>query len=475
MIWVALGSLTVLVLALLLRPLVFFRRERVETAQGKLAIYRDQLKEVEREQAVGLLAPEDAATVRLEIERRMLTAARAASKPGVPPTGRRLAVAMPLVLLLITGPLALYLAIGKPAMPDRPFAGRDPAHEMPDLATAMAGLRKHLAEQPGDAEGWALLARSEMNIGHPDEAAEAYEQALAHADGAPPETRAQLNSAAGEAQVQAAGGTVSDAAKRSFAAALAIAPQEPRSRFYLAVGREQAGDREGALADYLGIIRSSPADAPWQPAVRERALQMASALGRDPASLGLAGQAQAQPQAPAAAGATADQLAGPMAAAIAGKSPEEQKQFIQTMVAGLAERLKANPDDIEGWQRLARSYTVLGQRDKAREALASAVEHAPNRPDLLIDYAHSIYGAEDAAHAPPPEFMDIMRRVLKLDPNAPEALWFVANDEANAGNARDARDLLDKLLAQMPPNAPARATVQRRVDELRAGPRRPPG
>src|SRR6185312_5789961 len=403
----------------------------VETAQGKLAIYRDQLKEAEREQAVGLLAPEDAATVRLEIERRMLTAARAASKPGVPPTGRRLAVAMPLVLLLITGPLALYLAIGKPAMPDRPFAGRDPAHEMPDLATAMAGLRKHLAEQPGDAEGWALLARSEMNIGHADEAAEAYEQALAHADGAPPETRAQLNSAAGEAQVQAAGGTVSDAAKRSFAAALAIAPQEPRSRFYLAVGREQAGDREGALADYLGIIRSSPADAPWQPAVRERALQMASVLGRDPASLGLAGQAQAQTQAPAAAaaGATADQLAGPMAAAFAGKSPEEQKQCIQTMVAGLAERLKANPDDIEGWQRLARSYTVLGQPDKAREALASAVEHAPNRPDLLIDYAHSIYGAEDAAHAPPPEFMDIMRRVLKLDPNAPEALWFVANDE----------------------------------------------
>src|SRR6185312_11945925 len=112
------------------------------------------------------------------------------------------------------------------------------------------------------------------------------------------------------------------------------------------------------------------------PAVRERALQMASALGRDPASLGLAGQAQAQPQAPAAAGATADQLAGPMAAAIAGKSPEEQKQFIQTMVAGLAERLKANPDDIEGWQRLARSYTVLGQPDKAREALASAAEHA---------------------------------------------------------------------------------------------------
>ena len=479
MIWVALGSLTLLVVALLLRPLVFFRRERVETAAGKLAIYGDQLKEIEREQIDGLLAAEDAAMVRLEIERRMLTAARADTRPRLAPTGWRLAVAMPLVLLLITGPLALYLAIGKPALPDRPFAGRDPEHEMPDIATAMAGLRKHLAEQPGDAEGWALLARSEMNIGHPDEAAEAYEQAVAHADGAPPETRAQLNSAAGEAQVMAAGGTVSDAAKRNFVAALAIAPQEPRSRFYLAVGREQAGDREGALADYLGIIRTSPADAPWQSAVHERALQMAAALGRDPASLGLAGQAQAQTQAPAApppsAGPAAGPLAGPMAAAIAGKSPEEQKQFIQTMVAGLAERLKANPDDIDGWQRLARSYTVLGQRDKAREALASAAEHAPNRADLLIDYAHAIYGAEDAAHAPPPEFMDVMRRVLKLDPNAPEALWFVANDEANAGNAREARELLDKLLAQMPPNAPARATVQRRVDELRAGPRRPPG
>src|SRR5262249_30642317 len=160
----------------------------------------------------------------------------------------------------IAGPLALYLGIGQPALLDRPFVSRDPQHEMPDIATALAGLRKRLAEEPGDAEGWALLGRTEMTLGHPDEAAEAYGQAVAHADGLPWDKRAELNSAAGEAQVQAAGGTVSDAARRSFQATLAIAPRDPRALFYLALGREQDGDREGALAGYVAIMRASPPD-----------------------------------------------------------------------------------------------------------------------------------------------------------------------------------------------------------------------
>ena len=138
-------------------------------------------------------------------------------------------------------------------------------------------------------------------------------------------------------------------------------------------------------------------------------------------------------------------------------------------------RLQSSPDDIEGWMRLGRSYTVLGQRDKARDAYGQAAEHAPERPDVLIAYAHAIYGPDDAAHAPPPEFMAVMRRLLTVDPSSAEALWFVANDEANSGNAREAREMLDKLLAQMPADAPARDAVQRRIDALRAGPRRPPG
>src|SRR5262249_22082836 len=110
-------------------------------------------------------------------------------------------------------------------------------------------------------------------------------------------------------------------------------------------------------------------------------------------------------------------------------NPAERGAMIRAMVEGLAERLKTQPDDLEGWRRLARSYAVLGEREKALEAHAAAAKLAPNRVDVLLDYAHTLYPPGKAAGPLPSEFVELMRRILALAPEHAEALFFVGEAE----------------------------------------------
>jgi len=140
---------------------------------------------------------------------------------------------------------------------------------------------------------------------------------------------------------------------------------------------------------------------------------------------------------------------------------------IPSMVEGLAERLKREPDDLDGWLMLARSYTVLQEPEKAREAMANAAELAPEDPQVLTLYARAIRDANDGQETEKTE--ELMRRVLEIDADHPEALWFVANFEAAEGNTDTARDLLERLYAQLPEDNPDRGFVRQRIDQLTDG------
>jgi cytochrome c-type biogenesis protein CcmH len=165
-------------------------------------------------------------------------------------------------------------------------------------------------------------------------------------------------------------------------------------------------------------------------------------------------------------------MRGPSAsdmAAAATMSPEDRQKMIHSMVDGLAARLKDKPDDVDGWMRLGRAYTVLGEPDRARDALRNAADHAPRRADVLTAYAQALYTPAKAADKPPPEYLVLMRRILALDPDNAQALWFVANDAAASGDRKQAADLFRRLLARLPPNAPLRPQVQRQLDVVQGG------
>ncbi|HUL41239.1 MAG TPA: c-type cytochrome biogenesis protein CcmI [Burkholderiales bacterium] len=119
-------------------------------------------------------------------------------------------------------------------------------------------------------------------------------------------------------------------------------------------------------------------------------------------------------------------------------------QQIQTMVDRLAERLKANPDDGQGWLMLGRSYTVLGRFQDAANAFAKAVELLPNDAEVLADYADVLATAQGGQLQGKPE--ELISQALKIDPNNPKALALAGTVAFNKKDYRTAVDYWERLL-----------------------------
>ncbi len=182
--------------------------------------------------------------------------------------------------------------------------------------------------------------------------------------------------------------------------------------------------------------------------------------------------AGARARAEAAASATAEARGGPSQDEIAAAgemAPEDRQAMVRGMVEGLAARLETNPDDREGWLRLARSYEVLGEYGNALEALASAAQRFPNDPDILADYGHALI--EDAGPgAPVPEAaVALYARVLEANGGHADALFITGLAEAQAGRTEEAIAVWRRLLTVLDPASSAHAEVKRRIEALEAG------
>jgi cytochrome c-type biogenesis protein CcmH len=394
----ALVGMTSLTLAVLLVPLLLRRRTSAGREAYNLAVYRDQLAEVERDLGRGLLSGAEAEAARTEIGRRILALNPTKGEAGG--SGRSLAAAVVAILLVPPAALLLYARLGSPALPDRPFANRGAAASPVaagaghiDIDRAIARLEAHLKDHPGDLTGWTLLARSDLGLGRYGAASEAFRHAVDLSG-----HRADLVGAWGEAQVLAAGGTVTPAARRAFAATLGDPQTAPRSRYYLALGQMQQGHVAAALAAWVALAKDSPADAVWLPLVRRRIAEAAARLGIKPPAIAAAGgPAGAASEAAKPAATPSQEAVAATAKALAGASPDERLAVIRSMVARLAARLQKTPDDWAGWERLGRSYMVLGEPEKARAAYARALTLKPDDAALREALAAAVAAAPPGA------------------------------------------------------------------------------
>src|SRR5205823_3340738 len=132
-----------------------------------------------------------------------------------------------------------------------------------------------------------------------------------------------------------------------------------------------------ALQGWVDLAADAPADAEWLALVQQRIAEAAAKLGVDPASLKTSSGMPSQTAVAATAQATA------------GISPEQRHAMIKGMVGKLAARLEQQPDDVEGWARLGRSYMVLGEPQKARDAYEHAVKLKPDDAALKQAYAEA--------------------------------------------------------------------------------------
>jgi len=332
-----------------------------------LAVYRDQLAELERERARGLVEAEQAASLETEIGRRMLNAARSAHPVAATASPSRVLTAIIAVLFPLGG-LLIYLSVGQPDLPGLPLSARnvEQGQDPVKVLAAVDEIRGRLKQSKDDLDRWVMVGEAYGKLGRPREAVETFRIAKQIAPDDP-----GISAALGEALIDADGGAVGEEAKKLFQSIPPEAPAQPEARYYLALSAAQAGDMKTALRGWQSLLADSPADASWIEPTRQRIASAAQAMGLDPA------KDTPDPKPVATAGTASEgPLEGspetPEGQAIQRMAPDQQQAMIQSMVQRLADRLQSNPDDPEGWRKLARAYQVMGLTDKANEATKQA-------------------------------------------------------------------------------------------------------
>jgi cytochrome c-type biogenesis protein CcmH len=346
-----------------------------------LRVYRDQLAEIDRDRARGVLSDSEAVTARAEVARRLLDLDRRGAGTEAPVAGPRALAAAAVVVAVIGATAAVYWQIGAPGYADVPLAERlatadalratrpgqaeaerqvaaaRPAAPAPDpqMAALMDRLRSAIASRPDDLEGHRLLARNEAALGNFAAAAAAQARVVAIlGDAATAADHADL----AEMRIVAAGGYVSPEAEAALDAALALDPDNGPARYYSGLLYAQTGRADLAFAIWDGLRQDSAPDAPWLAALQAQLPEVAAMAG-----------IRYDPPAPPAA------TQGPTEADIAAAAdmdPEARAEMIRGMVEGLAGRLAADGGSPADWGRLIAALTVLGENDRARTILTEA-------------------------------------------------------------------------------------------------------
>ncbi|MEM7302551.1 MAG: c-type cytochrome biogenesis protein CcmI [Pseudomonadota bacterium] len=326
-----------------------------------LEVYKSQLTELARDQKRGLISDEEFENAKNEVNRRLLAVSEASEGSSISlrqSAGASYVVAMIATFAVPLGAILLYLSLGSPDRPDLPLSARSvPVESEPALPELIARAEKVLEGRPDDLNGWTLLAPIYMKLGRSNDAVKAYRNIVRLSPPSP-----QLDATLAEAIVIAGNNQVTDEAKSLFQAVLEKQPGSPRARYYLALWETQSGDPKRAASQWSDLIAASPPNAPWLKDAQGFRARSAEAAGIELAAL---------PGNP-----TAEQIkdADTMSA-------EDRQEMISGMVASLADRLKDDPDNIEGWLRLIRSYQVLNRTDNAAKALETAIKQFKDRPD----------------------------------------------------------------------------------------------
>ncbi|WP_213771136.1 c-type cytochrome biogenesis protein CcmI [Bradyrhizobium sp. dw_78] len=350
--WFVFALMTAAAIFAVLWPLG--RRGRPQNDASEATVYKDQLAEIDRDLAAGLIGRPEAEAAHVEIGRRLLAAA---DDQRAPPAAaslklRRVAALMALIGLPILS-AAFYLPLGSPQLGDFPLAERmrSPGANQ-SLDNLVAQVEEHLEKNPTDGRGWNVLAPVLMRLGRYDEAVRAYRNSITY-NGDSADRRADL----GEAIAGVAGGVVTAESKAEFQRAVALDAADVKARYFLGVAAEQDGRKAEAAAIWNEMLASAASDAPWRPLVQAALVRVG--------------------------GSSAPALPDGAMEAAKDMGEADRNAMIHGMVDRLATRLKQNGGDVEGWLRLVRAYMVMGDRDKAKSALTDARQAVANDAERL--------------------------------------------------------------------------------------------
>jgi cytochrome c-type biogenesis protein CcmH len=459
-----LAALAFVTLLLMILPLLRGARGSVARGQYDRAVYRDQLQELDRDLARGLISEIDAQGARLEIQRRLLAV------DALPDRAARISrsplAAGVIAVLVAGGAIGVYTLIGAPAIPDMPFASRNMSAETQeageghrDLRQAASQLEAKLRADPSNRDGWLLYARTLAMLGQWDKAVDGYRHAVDLGAKGP-----DVLSGYGEMLVMQAQGIVTPAAHDAFAAVLKDDPKNDVSRYYLALAAGQAGEADKAIAMLQSLLADIPEDSPMRPEIARRIGEAAKAAGRPMPALAKG--------TPATAPADGARPPGPDAAAMeaaAGMSDADRKAMIGGMVAKLAAQMQAEPNNLDGWMRLGRAYVVLGERDKAADAYDHAVSLKPADVSIRLQAIDGLLQGLKPEDPLPPQAVSLLHQVQRAAPDEPEVLWYLGIVAARDAQPDEARRYWARLLGKLPRDGEDAKMVKAAMDALKGG------
>lgn len=399
--WLAAALISLAVAVPIVLALLRGRAPMAPTAAYDLQVYREQLKDVARDEARGVIDTAEAERLRLEISRRVLAADRALARAGAGPAGAApaplsAALALGLVLALGGGTFALYTVVGAPGYGDLPLAeriaaarelretrpsqaeaeaqippdGRPSEPADPRHADLIKQLRAVVAERPDDLQGMILLARNEAALGNFPAAHAAQARVIALKEG---RATADDYAALADMLVVAAGGYVSPEAEAALREALAREARNGTAMYYWGLMQAQTGRPDIAFQAWRRLLQISEPDDPWLANIRAELPDLAWRAGVE----------YTLPPTPVPGGAP---LRGPSAedmANAAEMAPEDRQAMIRGMVAGLSDRLATNGGTAAEWAQLINALGVLGETEQARAIWGEAQQVFAATPEML--------------------------------------------------------------------------------------------
>lgn len=321
------------------------RRQKSIRSGSDVAVYRDQLTEIDRDEAASLIGSVEAEAARVEVSRRLIAASttaeatKFAAAPAPARTYRRVTI-VAVVVLLPLGAGVIYLSLGSPNLVPVSMNAEAVGQQLPEgIEQTVAQVEKYLVSNPKNGRGWELLAPVYMRLGRFDDAVRARRNAL-ETFGADAARLGDL----GEAITMASGGVVTLEAKALFIRAESADPEDVMAQYYLGLSAKQEGHRDEAVKRWSALVSTAREGAEWLPMVKNA---LARVDEKGPSFMAASPSADGAP---------------------AGHSDSA----IESMVERLADRLKNDRSDVPGWIQLVRSYRVLGNADKANAAIADA-------------------------------------------------------------------------------------------------------
>lgn len=394
--WIISAALALLIAALFALALLTRRAEAEHPAAYDLRIYRDQLKEVERDLARGVINEADAERIRTEVGRRVLAAdaqLAIADVSSQQPRALTIVIAATIALILTGGGVAIYTQLGTPGLGDLPhkarlqasqdlyssrssheaFLARLPVRNAPQQEAGylelVERLREAVASRPDELQGQQFLAQSEARLGN-YAAARAAQSAVIRLKGEAAGASDFVTMA--QMYITEADGYVSPEAEAALRRALRADRTDPVARYFLGQMWLQNDRPDRAFGLWSQLLNEGPEEAPWIAPIRQSIDDIAWLAGVD----------YTQP----APSEMATDMPGPTVQDIenAGEmTPEERQEMVQSMVQRLNDRLATEGGTPEEWARLISAYGSLGDEGRARAIWLEAQQRFADTPDAL--------------------------------------------------------------------------------------------